>query len=96
MAITRADVEKVALLARLRLSENELDSLTNELSQIVTYVDQLAEVDTDSVEPMTHAIELHNVFADDEVRPSLPRAQALANAPSHNGQAYLVPPVLGE
>lgn len=96
MAITRADVEKVALLARLRLSEDELDSLTNELSQIVTYVDQLAEVDTDDVEPMTHAIELHNVFADDKVRPSLPREQALANAPSHNDQAYLVPPVLGD
>ncbi|NOZ39831.1 MAG: Asp-tRNA(Asn)/Glu-tRNA(Gln) amidotransferase subunit GatC [Planctomycetes bacterium] len=96
MAITRADVEKVARLARLRLSEDELTSLTNELSQIVTYVDQLAEVDTDAVEPMTHAIELHNVFADDVVRPSLPREQALANAPSHNDQAYLVPPVLGD
>ncbi len=96
MAITRTDVEKVALLARLQLSEDELTSLTNELSQIVTYVDQLAEVDTDNVEPMTHAIELHNVFADDEVRPSLSRDQALANAPSHNDQAYLVPPVLGD
>ncbi len=96
MAITRADVEKVALLARLRLSDAELTSLTNELSQIVTYVDQLAEVDTDDVEPMAHAVELHNVFAEDEARPSLPREQALANAPSHNGQAYLVPPVLGD
>ncbi len=96
MAITRADVEKVALLARLRLSEDELVSLTDELSQIVGYVDQLAEVDTDAVEPLAHAVEVHNVFADDTVRPSLPREQALANAPSHNDQAYLVPPVLGD
>ena len=96
MAITRKDVEKVALLARLELSEAEVDSLTNELAQIVGYVDQLAEVDTENVEPMAHAVEVHNVFADDVVRPSLSREAALANAPSHNGQGYLVPPVLGE
>ena len=96
MAITRADVEKVALLARLQLTETELDTLTNELAQIVTYVDQLAEVDTERVEPMAHAVEVHNVFADDQVHPSLPRGQALANAPSHNDRAYLVPPVLGD
>lgn len=96
MAITRTDVEKVALLARLQLSDAELDSLTDELAQIVGYVDQLAEVDTNDVEPMAHAIEVHNVFADDVVRPSLPREQALSNAPKQNGQGYLVPPVLGE
>jgi len=96
MAITRDDVRKVALLARLNLSDSEIDTLTSELGQIVTYVDQLAEVDTDQVEPMAHAVEVHNVFADDVARPSLPREQALANAPSHNGQGYLVPPVLGD
>lgn len=96
MAITREDVEKVALLARLELSKAEIDSLTGELGQIVGYVDQLAEVDTENVEPMAHAIEVHNVFADDVVRDSLPREQALANAPSHNDQGYLVPPVLGD
>lgn len=96
MAISRADVEKVALLARLQLSDDELGSLTNELSQIVTYVDQLGEVDTDQIEPMAHAVEVHNVFAEDEARSSLPREQALANAPQHNDQAYLVPPVLGD
>jgi aspartyl-tRNA(Asn)/glutamyl-tRNA(Gln) amidotransferase subunit C len=96
MAITRAEVEKVARLARLQLSEAELARLTTELGQIVGYVDQLAEVDTTGVEPMAHAVELHNVFAEDRVHPSLSREQALANAPSHNGQGYLVPPVLGE
>jgi aspartyl-tRNA(Asn)/glutamyl-tRNA(Gln) amidotransferase subunit C len=95
MAITRTDVEKVALLARLRLSEAELDTLTDELAQIITYVDHLAEVDTEGVEPMAHAVEVSNVFSTDEVQPSLSREQALANAPSRNERGYLVPAVLG-
>jgi aspartyl-tRNA(Asn)/glutamyl-tRNA(Gln) amidotransferase subunit C len=95
MAITRADVEKVSLLARLQLTEAELETMTSELGQIVTYVDQLGEVDTEGVEPMAHAIEVSNVFADDIVHPSLPREKALANAPRHNERGYLVPPVLG-
>lgn len=96
MSITRTDVEKVALLARLQLHETELATLTAELAQIVEYVDQLADVDTAGVQPMVHAVEVHNVFAADELRPSLPREDALANAPKHNGQGYLVPPVLGD
>ncbi|BBO33560.1 Asp-tRNA(Asn)/Glu-tRNA(Gln) amidotransferase subunit GatC [Lacipirellula parvula] len=96
MALTRADVEKVALLARLRLTEPELGTMTEQLTQIVGYVDQLAEVDTEGVEPMAHAVEVTNVFADDVVAPSLPREAALANAPRQNGRGYLVPPVLGE
>jgi aspartyl-tRNA(Asn)/glutamyl-tRNA(Gln) amidotransferase subunit C len=96
MALTRADVEKVALLARLRLSDAELEHITGQLAGIVRYVDQLSEVDTESVEPMAHAVELTNVFAADEVEASLPRDQALANAPRHNDRGYLVPAVLGE
>ena len=94
--LTRADVEKVALLARLRLSEPELETMTGQLAQIVGYVDQLAEVDTEGVEPMAHAVETANVFAEDRVEPSLPREVALANAPRHNDRGYLVPAVLGE
>jgi aspartyl-tRNA(Asn)/glutamyl-tRNA(Gln) amidotransferase subunit C len=96
MSITRQDIEKVALLARLRLTEAELATMTDQLGQIVGYVDQLAEVDTDGVLPMAHAIEVHNVFKDDGVEPSLPRDEALQNAPHHNGVGYLVPAVLGE
>ena len=96
MALTRADVEKVALLARLRLTEAELGTMTEQLTQIVGYVDQLAAVDTEGVEPMAHAVEVTNVFANDVVQPSLPREAALANAPRQNGRGYLVPPVLGE
>jgi len=96
MGITRQEVEKVALLGRLQLSDTELATMTDELAQIVTYVDQLAQVDTDGVEPMAHAIEVTNVFKDDRVAPSLPREEALANAPHHNDAGYLVPAVLGE
>ena len=95
MAITRADVEKVSLLARLQLTEPELEKMTTELAQIVKYVDQLAEVDTEGIQPMAHAVEVHNVFANDKVKPSLPRDKALSNAPNHNDIGYLVPPVLG-
>jgi aspartyl-tRNA(Asn)/glutamyl-tRNA(Gln) amidotransferase subunit C len=96
MALTRADVEKVALLARLRLTDDELERMTGQLGGIVGYVDLLGEVDTEGVEPMAHAVELANVFADDRVEPCLPREQALANAPRHNDRGYLVPAVLGE
>jgi aspartyl-tRNA(Asn)/glutamyl-tRNA(Gln) amidotransferase subunit C len=96
MSITRQDVEKVALLARLQLSDAELATMTEQLAQIVAYVDQLADVDTKDVAPMAHAIELTNVFKDDQQRPSLPREDALANAPHHDDRGYLVPAVLGE
>ncbi len=96
MALSRGDVEKVALLARLQLTEAELDTMTRQLGQIVGYVDLLAEVDTEGVEPMAHAVEVCNVFSPDEVTPSLPRKQALANAPQQNGRGYLVPAVLGD
>ena len=96
MQLTRADVEKVSLLARLRLSPAELDTLTAQLGQIVGYVEQLAELDTANVEPMAHAVDMANVFRADEPRPSLDRFAALANAPHSDGETYLVPAVLGE
>jgi aspartyl-tRNA(Asn)/glutamyl-tRNA(Gln) amidotransferase subunit C len=96
MSISRHDIEKVALLARLQLTDDELATITSELAQIVGYVDQLGEVNTEGIEPMAHAVEVANVFRDDIVAPSLPREEALANAPHHDDRGYLVPPVLGE
>lgn len=96
MALSRQEVEKVALLSRLLLTPEELQSMTAELGQIVGYVDQLAEVDTADVEPMAHAVELRNVTKDDQVADSLPRNEALANAPKHDNQGYLVPAVLSD
>lgn len=96
MSLSRADVEKVSLLGRLRLTEQELTTMTSQLAAIVDYVEQLGELDTTGIEPMAHAIELRNVFADDALRPSLPRDAALANAPKKDGEYYRVPAVLGE
>lgn len=96
MSLSRSDVEKVALLARLQLTDSELETITGQLAQIVGYVDQLSEVDTEGVEPMAHAIEVANVFRNDAARPSLSREEALANAPHHDDRGYLVPAVLGE
>jgi aspartyl-tRNA(Asn)/glutamyl-tRNA(Gln) amidotransferase subunit C len=100
MALTRQEVEKVSLLGRLLLTPEELDRMTAQLGGIVAYVEQLAELDGEiaqkNVQPMAHAVELTNVFRPDEVLPSLDCADALANAPQHDEQCYLVPAVLGE
>jgi aspartyl-tRNA(Asn)/glutamyl-tRNA(Gln) amidotransferase subunit C len=96
MGLSRAEVEKVSLLARLRLSDEELDRMTAQLAQIVEYVEQLGELDTDDVEPMAHAVELSNVFAEDVVRGSFDRDQILANAPKRDEACYRVPAVLGD
>ena len=96
MSLSREQVEKVSLLARLRLSEAELERLTAQLSQVVVYMDLLSELNTEDVEPMAHAVEISNVFRDDELRPSFDRAEMLARAPHADGEFYLVPAVLGE
>jgi aspartyl-tRNA(Asn)/glutamyl-tRNA(Gln) amidotransferase subunit C len=96
LSLSRADVEKVALLSRLQLSDDELESMTEHLGKILSYIDQLSELDTDAVEPMAHALEISNAFRDDEVRPSLPRESALGNAPNADDECFRVPAVLGE
>ena len=96
MSLSREDVEKIALLSRLQFTGAEFDTITQQLGQIVDYVAQLDELSTEDVTPMAHAGELTNVLAADEVRPSLPREQALANAPKHDDECYRVPAVLGE
>ncbi len=94
MSLTRAEVEKIALLSRLLLSEDELQRMTAQLGGILGYMDLLGEVDTTGVEPMAHARDLTNVFRDNVVRPSLDREQALANVPHRDAECYLVPAVL--
>ena len=96
MTISRQDVAKVGLLARLALSEAELDTMTTELSNIVGFVSLLAELDTSHVEPLAHPLDTHNVFRDDIPQPSLTRAEALQSAPRHDGECFLVPAVLNE
>ncbi|MDR3567271.1 MAG: Asp-tRNA(Asn)/Glu-tRNA(Gln) amidotransferase subunit GatC [Syntrophobacteraceae bacterium] len=92
--ITRDEVRHVALLARLELSDAEEELMTGQMNGILEYVDKLNELDTKEVEPMTHAIELRNVFRPDRVVPSLDRNDALANAPGTDGVNFVVPRVL--
>jgi aspartyl-tRNA(Asn)/glutamyl-tRNA(Gln) amidotransferase subunit C len=92
--LTSDDVAKVATLARLKLTDSEQETLATQLSEVLGYVDILNEVDTENVEPMAHAVELSNIFREDEVRESLQRDEALVNAPKSDGRSFLVPQIL--
>jgi aspartyl-tRNA(Asn)/glutamyl-tRNA(Gln) amidotransferase subunit C len=96
MSISRAEVEKIALLGRLLLSEEEIQRMTVDLGCVLDYMQLLGEVNIENVEPMAHALDLSGVFREDVVRPSLDREDALAAAPSRDEECYLVPAVLGE
>jgi aspartyl-tRNA(Asn)/glutamyl-tRNA(Gln) amidotransferase subunit C len=92
--ITRADVEYVAGLAQLELDDSAKERLVDEMSGILAYMDKLNELDTADVEPMMHVLEVSNVFREDEVRPSMPREEALRNAPKDDGEYFVVPRIL--
>ncbi len=96
MSLTRQEVAKVATLARLNLTDDELDRMTDQLAEVVGYFELLGELDTSAVEPMAHAVERTDVFRDDRVVPSLTRDAALANAPKRDEACYRVPAVLGD
>jgi aspartyl-tRNA(Asn)/glutamyl-tRNA(Gln) amidotransferase subunit C len=96
MSLSRAEVERIALLGRLQLSEAELSAMTEQLGQVIGYMDLLLELNTDEVEPMAHAVEISNVFRPDELKPSYDRTTMLARAPHADGEFYLVPAVLGD
>ena len=95
MAIDRETVVHVARLARLDLREDEVDRLTDELAAILDAVSKVAELDLDGVPPTSHPLDLVNVWADDEPRPSLSLDEALANAPAREGDLFRVPPTAG-
>jgi aspartyl-tRNA(Asn)/glutamyl-tRNA(Gln) amidotransferase subunit C len=94
MSLSLDDVAKVAVLARLRVSPDELQMFTGQLNSIVDYVAQLQELDTNGVEPLAHGIEVRNVFRDDVRGEALSREAALSNAPKRNQDSFLVPAVL--
>lgn len=96
MALSREEVDKVSLLGRLLLTDEELDKMTSQLGAILHYMELLSEVNTTEVEPMAHALDVANVFRDDRVEPSLDRSDALATAPHRDEECYLVPAVLGD
>ena len=95
MSLTDDEVRKLALLARLELSEEEVTQVRPQLDRILQFVERLSELDTEDVEPMTTALEVDNRWRDDEPVPGLSREQALSNSPSSDEECFLVPPVLG-
>ncbi len=92
MAITRDEVLHVARLARLALTEEEIGRFQEQLSAILEAVGKVGQLDLSEVEPTSHPLELSNVWAADEPRPSLPVDEALANAPDREGDYFRVPP----
>lgn len=94
MGLTLDDIRHVARLARLSLTEDELKSFESDLNNILRYVEQLREVDTEGVEPTSHAVRLENVMREDRVEPSLPVDEALANAPDRSDDYFRVPRIL--
>ena len=81
MSIDPKEVDYIARLAKLKLSEKERECFTHQLGEILDYMKKLNELDTKDVEPLSHVIDLKNVFREDEVQPSLPKEEALRNAP---------------
>ena len=94
MEISKQQVEHVAKLARLEVSEDEKATFARQLSGILTYMDQLKEVDTAGVEPTATVLPTDNVFRDDVVQPSLTQERALANAPDQADGFFRVPKIL--
>ena len=94
MEITQKEVEQVAKLARLELSEDEKGTFARQLSAILSYMDQLKTLDTGGVEPTATVLPTDNIFREDQVRPSLPQETALANAPDQADGFIRVPRIL--
>lgn len=94
MAINREDVKYIARLARLKLKEQEIDYFAGQLSNIIDYISQLNEIDTQGVEPTSHALSVQNVFRNDVVKPSLKIEDVLKNAPSKEESFFKVPRII--
>jgi aspartyl-tRNA(Asn)/glutamyl-tRNA(Gln) amidotransferase subunit C len=94
-SLTRADVEHVAYLARLGLTDEELTRLESQLNHILEQYAKLAELDTESIPPTAQTIELENILREDVALPSMPPEAVLGNAPERDGDFFVVPAILG-
>ena len=95
MKISLQEVEHVARLARLKLTDEQSETFVGQLSDVLTYFDKLNELDTADVSPMSHAVQLADVFRRDCAEGSIGRDEALANAPAQQDGLFKVPKVLG-
>ncbi|UWG96053.1 Asp-tRNA(Asn)/Glu-tRNA(Gln) amidotransferase subunit GatC [Dehalobacter sp. DCM] len=94
MKLSRVEVEHVALLARLQLSEGEVELYTEQLNSILGYAEMLQKLDTDQVPPTAHAVQLYNVLREDEVKPSMSQEKVLQNAPDQEDGFFRVPRIV--
>jgi aspartyl-tRNA(Asn)/glutamyl-tRNA(Gln) amidotransferase subunit C len=94
MRLTPEEVEHVALLGRLELSEEERERFTTQLNSILEYFEQLQQIDTTGVPPMSHAVAVTNVMREDEPAPQLTPEEALQNAPDEDRDCFRVPRVI--
>ncbi len=94
MKITKKDVEHIALLSRLKFTEEEKETFVKQLSDILTHVEKLNEVDTKAIEPTSHVIKMQNVMRDDAVTGSLPVEKVLSNAPDRTEEFFRVPKII--
>lgn len=92
--ITRTDVDRIAHLSRLSLTETESETFGGQLNAVLAYVEQLSSLDTSAVEPTSHVIPLSNITREDIVRPALSREEALQNAPDATERFYRVPKII--
>lgn len=94
MKLTRAEVQRVATLARLQLTAEEEERITGQLDEILQYMDKLNELDTSQVEPLAHAVDIVNAFREDRIT-NRPNAEALlANAPAKDESFFQVPKII--
>ena len=93
--ISLDQVRHVAKLARLALREDQLVKIAPQLGAILQYIEQINKIDKSGVEPMAHALPLHNVLREDVVEPSLPLEEVLKNAPQTDGRFFKVPKIIG-
>jgi aspartyl-tRNA(Asn)/glutamyl-tRNA(Gln) amidotransferase subunit C len=96
MSVTLKDVEHIATLARLEFTDEEKATFTHQLNSILAYVEQLNKLDTTSVEPLAHVIELEDAYREDVVKPGATQEDALKNAPAKTDKFFKVPKVIGD
>jgi aspartyl-tRNA(Asn)/glutamyl-tRNA(Gln) amidotransferase subunit C len=94
MKISKEEIEHIAVLARLSLPEEEKELFGSQLSNILDYMEKLNELDTKGIEPTSHVLPLSNVMRDDAPRPSIPKEEALTNAPDHTEKFFRVPKII--
>ncbi len=95
MALSESDVRHVALLARLELTDDEIERFRTDLNSILGHIDEIQRLDLEGVPPTAHPLDVVNVVRADEVRPGLSQAEALRNAPQAEAGAFVIPQIVG-